>query len=122
MKPYIHAKINVKKYGGEIEDYLPIHDFMDSSGMAHADIRHRAILHHSLGCHIVEQIFGAYATNSAGKQYSPRDIAEEHVIQDLGFLPTASHYLNNMKLEKWMSGTEKGRSKQNKAKFISLKD
>lgn len=120
MKPLIHAKISVKTYGGKVEDYLDIHNFIDSSKSAHPDIRHRAILHSAFGCFIVERVFGTYLTNSDGKDVSVRDIAEEHILQDLGFIPTMEQYLNNMTIQPWMSGTEK-RNKQ-VTKFISLED
>lgn len=119
MKPLIHAKITVKTYGGVVEDYLPIHNFIDSSKAAHPDIRHRAILHSAFGCYIVEQVFGVYLTNSDGKQVSVRDIAEEHIIQDLGFIPTMEQYLNNMTIQPWMSGTEK-RNTNIERKFIAF--
>lgn len=121
MKPLIHAKISVKTYGGKVEDYLPIHNFIDSSKSAHPDIRHRAILHSAFGCFIVEHVFGTYLTNSDGKDVSVRDIAEEHIIQDLGFIPTMEQYLNNMQIQPWMSGTEK-RNNKSERKFISLED
>jgi len=120
MKPLLHANLSVKSYGGNVDDYLLIHIFIDSSKAAHADIRHRAILHSAFGCFIVEKVFGTYIVNSAGKKVSVRDIAEEHIIQDLGFLPTLEKYLNNMQIQKWMSGTEKRQSF--KKRHISLED
>ena len=32
---------------------------------------------------------------------------EDHITQDLGFIPTMEQYLNNMQIQPWMSGTEK---------------
>ena len=120
MKPLLHANISVKTHGGNVDDYLPIHNFIDSSKVAMPDMRHRAILHSAFGCFLVEQMFGTYMVNSAGKKISTRDIAEEHILQDLGFIPTMEHYLKNMQMQPWMSGTEKG--KLRKAKHISLED
>lgn len=107
MKPYIHARISAKLHGGKWEDYIDIHDFIDSSKAGLPDIRHRALLHHSFGCFLVEQIFGHVRQNSDKKDYSPRDVAEEHIIQDLGFLPSAEKYLQTMPKLEWMSGTMK---------------
>ncbi len=121
MKPFLHSKIHVKKYGGVPEDYADIDDFLDSSKQAVADVRHRAILHSAFGCFIVEKVFGRTRINSEGKEYSPRDIAENHIIQDLGFIPTMEHYLNNLTLQPWMSGTEK-KNAGSKSKFIKLED
>lgn len=109
MKPYIHAKIHAKKYGGKPDDYVLIDDFIDSTKQALPDVRHRAILHSAFGCFLVEKIFGRTRVNSAGKEYSPRDVAEDHILQDLGFIPTMEQYLKNMSIEPWMSGTEKKR-------------
>lgn len=107
MKPLIHAKVNVKKYGGVVEDYLPIHEFMDSSKSSMADVRHRSMLHSSWGIYLVQQVFGTYFKNKDGKDISVRDIAEDHVIQDLGFIPSMQDWLNNMPVEPWMGGTVK---------------
>jgi hypothetical protein len=120
MKPFLHGRIHAKKYGGTPDDYADIDDFIDSSKIAFPDIRHRAILHSSFGCFLVEQMFGRTRINSSGITYSPRDIAEDHIIQDLGFIPTPEAYLKNMTAEPWMSGTGKAHKKE--TKFISLAD
>lgn len=112
MKPLIHSKSSVKKYGGVIEDYLPIHDFMDSTKAAFPDIRHRAILHNAFGIFLAEKVFGTYFKNSQGKDVSVRDVAEDHVIEDLGFIPTMENYLKNMQIQEWMSGTMRNRRKK----------
>jgi hypothetical protein len=104
MKPYIHAKNSVKKYGGKPEDYMAIHDFFDSSKIAYAGIQHRAILHNTFGIFLVEKVFGSTITNSDGKVVSVRDIAEDHVVQDLGFIPTVEDWVSQIQLTDWMIG------------------
>ena len=121
MKAYLHGKIHAKKYGGLPDDYADIDDFIDSTKQAVADVRHRAILHSAFGCFLVERVFGRTRFNSAGKEYSPRDVAEDHIQQDLGFIPTMEMYLNNMTIQPWMSGTEK-KNTGSKSKFIKLED
>lgn len=120
MKPYLHGRIHAKKYGGSPSDYADIDDFIDSSKIAFPDVRHRAILHSSFGCYLVEQMFGRERVNSAGMSYSPRDVAEDHIIQDLGFIPTPETYLSHMALKPWMSGTKKLADK--KTKFVPIAD
>jgi hypothetical protein len=93
LKPYHHSNIHAKKYGGVPDDYADIDDFIDSSKQAVADVRHRAILHSAFGCFIVEQVFGRTRVNSDGKTYSPRDVAEDHIQQDIFLVPSISHYL-----------------------------
>jgi hypothetical protein len=116
MKPLIHAKASAAKYGGTFEDYLPLHDFMDSSKAAVPDVRHRAVFHSAFGIFVVEQVFGTFITNSAGKQVSVRDIAEDHVIEDLGTIPTLEQWFVNMPIEGWMGG------KSRKVRRIALED
>lgn len=104
-KPYIHALSSARKFGGIPEDYLDIHNLMDSSKAAIADNRHRALTHNSwfIGT-ILEKIFGVTRTNSAGKFYSIRDIGEQHVLEDNRgkFIPTAQDYLQEIESKQWM--------------------
>ena len=109
MKPHLHARISVKTHGGKLEDYMAIHEFIDHSKSSVADVRHRAMLHSAWGIYLVGQVFGELMTNSEGKLVAVRDIAEEHVLQDLGFIPTMQDWLEKMPIEGWMSGTRKRR-------------
>lgn len=116
MKPLVHAKLSVHKYGGVVEDYLPIHDWLDSSKAHVPDMRHRAMFHHSFGIYLAEEKFGTYIVNSDGKDVSVRDVAEEHVIQDMGQIPTVQDYLEEMPAYSWLGGLPK------KTRVISLVD
>jgi hypothetical protein len=107
VKPHLHANISAKQHGGEAEDYMAIHEFIDHSKAAMPDVRHRAMLHSAWGIYVCQQVFGHLITNSDGKKIAVRDIAEEHVIQDLGFIPTMEDWLRTMPIEPWMSGTRK---------------
>lgn len=107
MKPYLHAKVSVRRWGGEPEEYLPIHDFIDSSKAAHPDMRHRAILHSAFGVYIVERVFGHNITLASGRLVSVRDIAEQHVIDDLGTIPTLERYLSGMPMYDWLGGPKR---------------
>ena len=102
-KPMIHARKSSEKFGGSPSDYIEIHQMMDESKGHVADARHRCIFHSSYGCFIIEDIFGFEITNSEGKNVSVRDIAEQHILDDLGFIPSLEKYLSSMKLELWMS-------------------
>ena len=106
MKPVIHAQLSVHKYGGKIDDYLKIHEFIDISKAAMPDMRHRAVLHHAMGCYVVQETFGIYFENSEGRTIATRDIAEEHIVQDLGWIPTVQDYLQHMPMDDvaWVGG------------------
>jgi hypothetical protein len=47
--PYHHALSSVKKWGGEVFDYLPLHGWFDQSKAIAGDFRHRALRHHAEG-------------------------------------------------------------------------
>lgn len=107
-KPMIHAASSVKRFGGCCEDYLAIHDFMDSPKASHASMKFRVIFHSAFGVFLVERVFGHTLTNSDGKAVSVRDIAEQHVLDDLGFIPSLDDYLTHMEIQPWMAGAKKG--------------
>jgi len=107
MKPYLHALVSVKKWGGCPEEYLQIHDFIDSSKSTFPDMRHRAILHSSFGCYIVEKVFGHNLMLASGKLVSTRDVAEQHIIEDMGTIPTVEDYLRGMPFYDWLGGPKR---------------
>lgn len=104
-KPYVHAKSSAKRYGGVPEDYLEIHNLMDSSKATIADSRHRALTHNSwfVGF-VLEKVFGTTMTNSDGKVVSVRDLGEQHILEDFGgrFIPTPQDYLQDLPVAQWM--------------------
>ncbi len=104
-KPYIHAVSSAKRYGGKPEDYIEIHNLMDSSKGAIADNRHRALTHNSWFLSVIlEKIFGVTITNSEGGVVSVRDIGEQHILEDFRgrFIPTPQDYLQEMDFKDWM--------------------
>ena len=109
MKPYLHAQVSVRKWGGVVDDYLPIHDFFDHSKAHFPDMRHRALLHSSFGIYIVERVFGTSLINSGGRTVQVRDIGEQHVIDDMGTIPTVQDYLSGMPMYKWLGGPKRTR-------------
>ena len=61
---YHHALSSVRKWGGEPEDYLPLHQWFDEpSKLITADFRHRALRHHAEGVFMLERFFGATINN-----------------------------------------------------------
>lgn len=100
--PMHHAQSSANKHGGKPEDYLPIHNWFDGSKAFHADFRHRALRHHAEGIFMCETIFGVSIRNSIGKDVPVRVIGEQHVKEDLGFIPAASDWLKCIKPATWM--------------------
>ena len=99
---YHHALSSVNKFGGKIEDYIKIHLWFDESKAHFADLRHRALRHHSFGIWQSEQVFGLTITNSDSKVIPVRFIGEQHVTEDLGFIPCVSDWLKHIQTEAWM--------------------
>jgi hypothetical protein len=100
----MHARSSANRWGGIAEDYLPIHEKMDSTKSAHAEVTHRCVFHSAFGIFLIEDIFGRTIVNSAGKEVFVRDIAEQHVIEDLGYIPSLSDWLREMPSQAWMAG------------------
>ena len=106
-KAWIHAQSSVRRWGGVAEDYIAIHEKMDSTKMVHAEVTHRAVFHSAFGIYLIEDIFGRTITNSDGKEVIIRDIAEQHVLEDLGFIPSLNDWLREMPSMPWMGGQRK---------------
>lgn len=104
MKPFLHARGSVSRWGGNPDDYTPIHDFIDQTKIAMPDLRHRAVLHNAFGCFLVERVFGHTLTNSAGRVVSTRDVAEQHIIEDMGFLPSLEDWMDELPQSTWHGG------------------
>ena len=97
-----HALSSVNKFGGELEDYLEIHKFMDSSKAAYPGVTHRAILHNAFGIFIIERVFGEVITNCKGRKIPVRVIAEQHIVEDCGFIPTVEDWVKDIPKKEWM--------------------
>lgn len=109
MKPFEHGRVSVKRFGGKPEDYQKIHDWFDQTKAHFPDMRHRALLHSSFGIYLCEQLFGVNLENSSGKLVSVRDVAEQHVIDDMGRIPTVQDYLEGMPFYEWLGGPKRVR-------------
>jgi hypothetical protein len=107
--PLHHAISSQKKWGGSIEDYLPIHNWFDETKANYPDMRHRTLRHHAEGIFWCEEKFGVYITNSDGKMVPVRALGEQHVKEDIGWIPTIKDYLDNMNIVGWMYKPGEGR-------------
>jgi hypothetical protein len=105
MHPYHHALSSVEGWGGKVEDYMPIHDWFDESKAFMADFRHRALRHHPEGIFLCEKLFGATLTNSDGRAVPVRWVGEQHVKEDLGFIPSMQDWFENIMPQRWMRRT-----------------
>lgn len=96
MKPLQHAQISQKTHGGKWQDYIEIHNFLDSSKAACARFKHRFLLHHAEGIELGVQIFGENLTNSEGKTIGIRRLLTEHLIEDVGKIVTIDDWARDL--------------------------
>ena len=101
--PYHHALSSVRKWGGKVEDYLAIHKWFDESKEMHGDFRHRALRHHTQGVFEAERVFGETIEITSGRQIPVRWVAEQHVTEDLGRIPSLSEWLVQIEPSPWMN-------------------
>ena len=87
MDALYHARSTAKKWGGTAEEYLPFHAWFDESALQINDKRHRMLRHHAYGIQQLIERFGAYYVNTVGKTVPMKQIGEQHVVEDIGFIP-----------------------------------
>jgi hypothetical protein len=133
--PYHHAVSSSRQFGGVPEDYQAIHDWFDETKAMVPDMRHRAARHHAEGIFVCEQVFGTTITLSTcakcgngpmhdfhmvtgadpdiephvfmGKRIPVRWVAEQHVQEDMGMIPTLQDWLRELPLKPWMTRSRK---------------
>jgi len=104
--PLIHSKSSVKRWGGKVEDYLPIHELIDSPKMSMNNNSSRLLTHNTwFAYYIIPKIFGYNITNSDGKSVDSVDIAMLHIAEDfrMKFVPTPQDYLKHLEVQSWMN-------------------
>ena len=99
---YYHALSSVRKWGGAVEDYLPLHQWFDQSKSIVADPRHRALRHHAEGIFMLETLFGATIVNADGRIVPVRLLGEQHVREDLGSIPSFTDWARLITPQAWM--------------------
>ncbi|MBZ9714670.1 DUF6915 family protein [Deinococcus multiflagellatus] len=101
--PWHHAQSSARRFGGVPDDYVAVHGWFDQTKGHLADVRHRALLHSSFGIFLCEQFFGPTIRRASdGKQVPTRLIGEQHVLEDLGRIPTVQDWLGELPLQPWM--------------------
>lgn len=114
--PYYHAKSSAKKFGGQPEDYIALHEWFDQTKAHLPDARHRAVLHSSFGIFMAQQVFGeVIVRKSDGKPVPTRMLGEQHVLEDMGMIPTLQDWLKDLPLRSWMIRGAKALSKEESA-------
>jgi hypothetical protein len=109
--PLHHAMSAAKQWGGSWEDYIAIEDWFDAPKGWMPDFRSRAIRHHSEGIAEAVKLFDPIKLSS-GRLVPIRFVAERHIVEDLGRIPTAADWLRCIKPEQWMVARARKLSKE----------
>lgn len=124
--PLIHSKSSVKRWGGKVEDYIAIHELIDSPKVAMNNNTSRMLTHNTwFAYHIIPKIFGYNIVNSDGKSVDTVDIAMLHIAEDFRhrFIPTPQDYLKHMQVQPWMNnGIREIPSEESKREIELLKE
>ena len=104
--PLIHSKSSIKRWGGKVEDYMPIHQILDSPKATMNNNSARVLTHNTwFAYEIIPKIFGYNITNSDGKSVDTVDIAMLHISEDFRHkgVPTPQDYLENLVVQDWFN-------------------
>ncbi len=109
-----HCKSSVRKWGGKLSDYQPIHDWFDETKAWIGHSKHRMFRHHSEGIFECEKVFGVSFINSDGKTIYTRYVGEQHVKEDCNnYIPTA---------KEWVDMISSGKPKEWAIKTLKIED
>ena len=124
--PLIHSKSSVKRWGGKVEDYLPLHILLDSPKSTMNNNTSRMLTHNTWFIYeIIPKVFGYNIVNSDGRSVDTVDIARMHVAEDFRYkgIPTPQDYLQHMEIQPWMNnGIREIPSEESKKEIELLKE
>lgn len=104
--PLKHALSSAEKFGGNWSHYIHIHDWLDNTKQYTGNWTHRALRHHSAGVQEAISVFGHVVWIPTGdgpdKAVPVKVIAEQHIIEDCGFIPTVQDWLSCINPKPWM--------------------
>lgn len=104
--PMLHSRSSVKRWGGKVEDYMPIHKLLDSPKATMNNNTSRMLTHNTwFAYEVIPLIFGYNIINSDGRSVDVVDIAMLHIAEDFRhkFIPTPQDYLQHMQVQPWMN-------------------
>ena len=108
LNSFYHARSAARKWGGTADDYIQVEELIDSSKQFIGDARHRALFHNTYGVWLCQRVFGRVISvekENGIVEVPVRLVAEQHILEDLGWLPSPNDYFKSMPLETWMSGS-----------------
>jgi hypothetical protein len=101
MKPLQHAHITAHRYGGQWQDWIAFHDWIDRSKAIFPSMQHRMFLHSDFGRWLALMVFGEFIESGDGLQVPTDDLFCDHQIEDLGRVVTLSEWLRETDAVYW---------------------
>jgi hypothetical protein len=98
-----HAISSANAFGGDPDDYMALHRWMDRGRAGTDRLMHRMLAHHTQGIADAVALFGDTITNSRGRRVPTSLLAEQHVLEDLGMVPTLQDYVDLLRCPRWAS-------------------
>src|SRR5262249_575726 len=87
--PLYHSTTSARTFGGEPGDYLPLHSSMDQSKGPPASPPLRVVVRNAGGIFAAGRVPGVTCTRASdGRELLVRPVLEQHVVEDLGEIPT----------------------------------
>jgi hypothetical protein len=96
MHPYHHALSSQREHGGEVIDYLALHNWFDASKSALAHFTHRALHHHREGVAEAVRLFGTTICNAHNAAISVEALGLQHLAEDMSIIPRAADWLQHL--------------------------
>ncbi|MGE0282671.1 MAG: hypothetical protein AB7P20_18955 [Rhizobiaceae bacterium] len=96
------ATISAARFGGDAAAYLALHNWFLETRNWSAGPEHLAFRHHAFGIFEAEARLGPVIALDTGTAVPTRVVAERHVRQVLGRVPSANEFLKRIKGERWM--------------------
>ncbi len=100
---YYHAVSSARRWGGQPEEYIHLHGWIDEPKLWFGDFRARALRHHTQGIYELKERFGITLKLETGIIVPVAAIAEQHMIEDFGRIPSVQDWLSNLKPQPWMA-------------------
>src|SRR6266508_4553178 len=102
MKPLQHARITARRYGGEWQDWIAIHDWIDRSKAIFPSMQHRMFLHSDFGEWLAVRIHGEAIEAEDGTVIPTRDLFRDHQAEDLGRVSTLAEGRREVDTADWL--------------------
>jgi len=95
----MRSDLSVSRWGGITDDYLALHEFIDSTKALCSDNRHRVLHTHWALDNVILPIFGRTTVNSEGRKIATKELVErDHFLPDFQnkFIPVLSDFVDAM--------------------------